>query len=152
MPSEQVPAVPLKKPRPPQGIGHNRGLKALAKERALEAEVAQLKEEKRVAWNTNRAKIAAKRPKPGMVQVQLQLQHSINGRNYGPGLVTCLADQAAQFLSTENAVAVKERSLVQQEAYIISFKHGMPVKKQVPWAQFDRIMGQTEVPLDTMGG
>lgn len=146
------PKIPPKKPRPLQGFGRNAGLKVFERERELAAEVARVREAKRVKIVTRNAAIAAKRPKPGMLQVVLQLRHSINGRNYGPGLVTCLADQAAEFLNTEAACADKERSLVQQQAFIVSFRDGMPTKRQVPWAQFDAIMGQTAIPIDAMGG
>ena len=85
-----------------------------------------------------------------LVTVTLQLRHSVNGISYGPGDVTVSENLAAMFLHTEANTADKELSLVQQRAYIISFTRHGPVKRQVPWAQFDRILGQMEVPLESM--
>jgi len=156
-----APAIPhpVPKPRQPYRGGYTKEMRA---KRELETKQARealgLPRDLRTIKIPDHPKVMVHHPgrKPlppsPFVTVQLQLQHSINGRSYGPGIVKCLPDQAAQFLSTESLCADKERSLVQQEAFIISFRDGCPVKKQVPWAQFDRIMGQTEVPLDIMGG
>jgi uncharacterized Fe-S cluster-containing radical SAM superfamily enzyme len=54
------------------------------------------------------------------------------------------------FLHTEAEAGKKELSLVQQQAFIIKFGRHGPVKQQVPWQQFDRILAQAEIPIDSM--
>ena len=83
-----------------------------------------------------------KRGFPKFVTVTLQLRHSFNGKFYGPGTVKLPHHKAEMFLNTEHEAAQKELSLQQQQAYIISMGGGAPAKRQVPWAQFDTILGR----------
>ena len=59
---------------------------------------------------------------------------------------------AESFLNTEHEAEKKELSLQRQEAYIIGFGPSGPVKRQVPWAQFDNILAREELPLQSMTG
>ena len=97
---------------------------------------------------------APKPPKPAkLVTVQLQLRHTVNGKNYGPGMVTVSESLARMFQNTEANVADKELSLVQQRAYIITFGPRGPQKRQVPWEKFNQILnGQSGTPLESMTG
>ena len=91
-------------------------------------------------------------PKPEMLTITLQMRHSINGVFYGPGRMTVPKSMAESFLNTEYMAAEKELSLQRQEAFIIGFGPSGPVKRQVPWAQFDTIMSREELPLQSMTG
>ena len=79
-------------------------------------------------------------PKPEYQWVELQMRHSVNGVFYGPGRVRLLKNMAEAFLNTEFMAIEKEQSLNQQQAFIIGWGPGGPVKRQVPWAQFDTIL------------
>ena len=93
------------------------------------------------------SKPAQKIPK---VRVNLQLQHSVNGLNYGPGSVLVDENLANLFMNTEQQCAEKEMSLVQQQAFIIRMGRNGPVKQQVPWAQFDSILSREELPVQSI--
>ena len=79
---------------------------------------------------------------PKMVTITLSMRHSINGKFYGPGTLTTTEAKARAFLNAEHAAQEKEMSLQRQEAYIIGVGPGGPVKRQVPWAQFDTILNR----------
>lgn len=81
-------------------------------------------------------------PKPKMIRVTLSLQHSVNGMFYGPGSVLLPELMAREFLNIEGKSAEKERSLMQEQAFVIVAGPYGPMKKQVPWAKFSDIMGQ----------
>ena len=83
-----------------------------------------------------------KPPKPEMVTVTLQLRHPINGIFYGPGRVTVSRAQAEAFFNTEYEAASKELSLNQQQAFIIGWGPGGPVKRQVPVDRFEAILAR----------
>ena len=91
-----------------------------------------------------RKPIVAPAPKPlkpvKLITVQLQLRHTVNGRAYGPGMVTVSESLARMFQNTEANTADKELSLVQQRAYIITFGPRGPQKRQVPWDKFNQIL------------
>ena len=89
---------------------------------------------------------------PQLITVTLQMRHSFNGRFYGPGTVQLTPTKAQVFLNTEHEAVQKEASLTRQEAYIIGVGPGGPVKRQVPWAQFDTILSREELPLTYMEG
>ena len=89
-------------------------------------------------------------PKPKVSTVRLQLRHSVNGKFYGPGVVTIPEKKAQLFLNVEHEAALKEDSLVRQQAFIISFRNGAPVRREVPAQRFDDILAREELPLDTM--
>ena len=89
---------------------------------------------------------------PQLVTVTLQMRHSFNGRFYGPGTVQVTPTKAQVFLNTEHEAVQKEASLTRQEAYIIGVGPGGPMKRQVPWAQFDTILSREELPLTHMEG
>ena len=78
--------------------------------------------------------------KHDLVTITLQMRQSINGKFYGPGTVTVTEAKARAFLNVEHEAMQKEVELQQQRAYIIGMGAGGPVKKQVPYAQFDRIL------------
>ena len=92
-------------------------------------------------------KTPPRRHKPGTrkILVTLRLRHSINGRFYGPGEVWLTPYKAEAFLNTEHEAAQKEVNLQQQQAFIIGNRGGVMTKRQVPWAQFDDILGRSEV-------
>ena len=89
-------------------------------------------------------------PKPKMVTVRLQLRHSVNGKFFGPGVVTVPEKKAQMFLNVEHEAALKEDSLVRQQAFIVSFRNGVPVRREVPAQRFDDILAREELPLDVM--
>ena len=89
-------------------------------------------------------------PKP--VVVTLQMRHSINGKFYGPGTVTLSEGKARTLLNTEHEAMHKEDSLVRQQAFIIQFRNGVPMRREVPAGQFDNILMREELPLTNMGG
>lgn len=89
---------------------------------------------------------------PKMVTVTLQMRHSINGIFYGPGTVTLTESKANAFLNTEHEAMAKETSLFQQQAFIIGFRNGVPVRREVPAQRFDDILAREELPIETMGG
>ena len=96
-----------------------------------------------------------KTPKPfkqEYITVTLNLRHSVNGVFYGPGTVRIVKGMAESFLNTEHEAAAKEMSLGRQEAFIIGFGPSGPVKRQVPWAQFDAYMAREELPIQSMTG
>ena len=104
----------------------------------------------------NKAEAKARRPKrvfkprdpqAGFVTVTLQMRHSFNGKFYGPGTIRLSPTKAQVFLNTEHEAMQKEDSLSRQEAYIIGVGPGGPIKRQVPWAQFDNILAREELPL-----
>ena len=88
--------------------------------------------------------------KPKLSTVRLQLRHSVNGKFYGPGVVTVPEKKAQLFLNVEHEAALKEDSLVRQQAFIISFRNGVPVRREVPAQRFDDILAREELPLATM--
>ena len=88
--------------------------------------------------------------KPKLSTVTLQLRHSINGQYYGPGVVTLPQKQAQMFLNVEYDAALKEDSLVRQQAFIIQFRNGVPVRREVPAQRFDDILGREELPVESM--
>ena len=85
-----------------------------------------------------------------MVTVRLQLRHSVNGKFFGPGVVTVPEKKAQMFLNVEHEAALKEDSLVRQQAFIVSFRNGVPVRREVPAQRFDDILAREELPLDVM--
>ena len=90
--------------------------------------------------------------KPKLISVTLQLRHSVNGHYYGPGLVRITEKEAQRFLNVEYEAACKEDSLMRQQAFIIQFRNGVPVRREVPAQRFDDILAREELPMDTMGG
>ena len=77
-----------------------------------------------------------------MTTVTLQMRHSFNGRFFGPGTVTLSVNKANMFLNQEYEAGQKELSLHQQQAFILAFNpQGGMYKRQVPWAQFDTLLG-----------
>ena len=91
-------------------------------------------------------------PKPLMVTVTLQMRHSINGLFTGPGTVTLPEAKARAFLNIEHEALAKEDTLVRQQAFIVSFRNGVPVRREVPASRFDEILGREELPISTFGG
>ena len=80
---------------------------------------------------------------PPLVTVHLQMRHTVNGHVFGPGPVKLSPGQAEAFLHTEHEANAKEISLTQQQAFIIQYgPSGQPIRRQVPWAQFDVIMSR----------
>jgi len=94
-------------------------------------------------------KAAAKRKDP-IVEVTLLLKHSVNGKSFGPGTVFVPASLAQMFLCTEDRAIEKERSLVQQRAYIIQVGRHGATKREVPYAKFDQILANSEIPIGDM--
>ena len=90
--------------------------------------------------------------RPKLVTVRLQMRHSVNGNFYGPGLVTVSESKANAFLNTEHEALLKEESLVRQQAFIVSFRNGVPVRREVPAAMFDTFLAREEFPIESMGG
>lgn len=88
------------------------------------------------------------KPGSGKIMVDLKMRHSVNGRFYGPGKVLVHRHKAEMFLNTEYEAAQKEVSLQQQQAFIIGNRNGVMAKRQVPWAQFDDILGRSEVTFN----
>lgn len=88
-------------------------------------------------------------PKTGRtpVTVILSMRHSFNGKFYGPGEVRISGNKAQIFLNAEAGAIAKEYSLQRNEAYIMVNRGGVIGKRQVPAAQFDSILAQSEVAL-----
>ena len=82
---------------------------------------------------------------PSMVTVTLAMRHSFNGKFYGPGTVKLTRADADRALNTEYDAMQKEVSLQQQQAYILVNRGGVIGKRQVPFAQFDTILANSEV-------
>ena len=117
---------------------------------AREAKYAKIRAEKAVE---KAAKIAAKPPKPAqLVTVTLQMRHTFNGRFYGPGTIRVSPTKAQIFLNTEHEALQKEASLSRQEAFLIGVGPGGPMKRQVPWAQFDNFLSREQLPLTNLPG
>jgi hypothetical protein len=91
-------------------------------------------------------------PKPVMVTVTLQMRHSINGAFTGPGTVILPEAKARAFLNVEHEALIKEAMLVRQQAFIIGFRQGVPVRREVPASRFDEILGREELPIASLGG
>lgn len=91
----------------------------------------------------NKKKRVRKPPVVKYVTVDLQMRHSFNGKFYGPGSVRLTTNKANLFLNTEHEAAQKEASLQQQRAYVIQTRGGVPVKRQVPWTQFDQVLANS---------
>ena len=87
-----------------------------------------------------------------MVTITLLMRHSINGRFYGPGIVTLTESKANAFLNVEHEAQAKEASLFQERAFIVSFRGGVPVRREVPAAMFDTLLAREELPIQSMGG
>ena len=78
----------------------------------------------------------------GLLPFHLTMRHSINGGKFlGPGVVYLTKAKGEALLNTEFMASEKEESLTQQRAYIIGMGPGGPAKRQVPWEQFDTIIG-----------
>ena len=75
-----------------------------------------------------------------LLPFHLTMRHSVNGNFIGPGVVYLTKTKGEALLNTEYMAAEKEASLTQQRAYIIGFGAGGPMKRQVPWDQFDTII------------
>ena len=88
--------------------------------------------------------------RPKLVEVTLQMRHSINGRFFGPGPVRVTENDAQHFLNTEHVAAEKELSLVQERAFLIGMQNGVPVKREVPAQRFDSLLMREELPVGTM--
>ena len=119
---------------------------AKASRRLRRAEQEALRPPKR------RYKLSKVRGEPALITVTLQMRHSFNGKFYGPGTVRVTPTKAQIFLNTEHEAGQKESSLSRQEAFIIGVGPGGPMKRQVPWAQFDTILSREELPLTHMEG
>ena len=89
--------------------------------------------------------------RPKLLTVTLQMRHSINGVFYGPGTVRLSESKAMAFLNTEQAATEKEDSLFQQRAFILGFRNGVPMRREVPAQRFDDIMAREELVI-TPGG
>ena len=89
---------------------------------------------------------------PKMVTITLLMRHSINGKFYGPGIVTLTESKANAFLNVEHEAQAKEASLFQERAFIVSFRGGVPVRREVPAAMFDTLLAREELPIQSMGG
>lgn len=89
-----------------------------------------------------------KPPKPpALVQVTLSLRHSLNGQFYGPGTIMLPEHKARRLLNTEQEAQEKELSLVQQRAFIMGFRNGVPMRREVPYQRFDEILTREELTL-----
>ena len=108
-----------------------------------------------------KAKLHPKPPKPPrvpapkkekLIQINLGMRHSFNGVFIGPGLVTTTEAKARRLLSTEHDAMSKEIELTQNRAFIMSFRNGVPVRREVPASRFDDILAREELPVGTMGG
>lgn len=86
------------------------------------------------------------------VIVTLQMRHTINGRAYGPGTVTLSPSKAQAFLHTEHEALAKEDSLNRQQAFIIGFRGGVVMRREVPAARFDDLLMREELPIHSTGG
>ena len=83
------------------------------------------------------------KPVPKLITITLQMRHSVNGKAYGPGIVQVSQGKAEAFMNTEHAAIQKELEMHQQQAFIVGFnRQGGMYKRQVPWAQFDTILGR----------
>ena len=77
------------------------------------------------------------------VTVNLAMRHSINGHFFGPGAVRVSPAQAEAFLNVEHEAAAKEYSLMQQQAFVLTFgPSGQPLKRQVPFERFDEVLAR----------
>ena len=88
---------------------------------------------------------------PKIITIHLTMRHSRNGVFYGPGAVRTTEEKAKSFLNTEHEAQAKELSLVQERAFIIGFQNGVPIRREVPAAQFDNILTREELPMGSVG-
>mgnify|MGYP001560340587 FL=1 len=104
---------------------------------------------------------AAEPPKPPkppvpkkekLVPVTLGMRHSLNGVFIGPGTVMLTESKARRLLSTEYDAMAKETELTQNRAFILSFRNGVPVRREVPASRFDDILTREELPVGSTGG
>lgn len=86
-----------------------------------------------------------RRGHPKLITITLAMRHSFNGRFYGPGPVRVTREKAERLLNTEYEAAQKEVNLQQQQAFLLVNRGGVIGKRQVPFAQFDQILANSEV-------
>ena len=60
--------------------------------------------------------------------------------------------KARRLLSTEYDAMAKETELTQNRAFILSFRNGVPVRREVPASRFDDILTREELPVGSTGG